>query len=63
MHLSKPILVALLLASAPVWAQSAGAPSAGVQQAPGNFTYSAAKLTYRDGGIRLDGTSEKPGAR
>ena len=48
---SKPLVAALLLAlTAPIWAQNA----------PGNFTYSAAKLTYRSNGVRLDGAAGKP---
>ena len=51
-HLSKPFVAAasVLALCAPVWAQSA----------PGNFTYSAAKLTYRNNGVRLDGAPGKP---
>ena len=48
---SKPLVAALLLAlTAPIWAQNA----------PGNFTYSAARLTYRNNGVRLDGAAGKP---
>ena len=54
MHLTKPLLVVLLLAAAPV------AAPVGAQTASGNFTYSAAKLSYRDGGVRLDGAAGKP---
>ena len=44
------VTLAALTLALPLWAQ----------KAPGNFTYSAAKLSYRDGGIRLDGAPGKP---
>ncbi len=47
-------LTLILSCSLPLYAQTKAPASTG------NFSYSAAKLTYRSNGVRLDGTTAKP---